>query len=107
MPHDFVVYDRCRPVLRRTPISPQARKMLMLSYQQMLDKSDVPWSIATPKSKTTDTEEQGVPSKYLATTIKTEAKQDQVDRCVEVEKNCFSPYLPSSREKDATILRLF
>jgi hypothetical protein len=39
------------------PNQSQARKMLKLSYQQMLEKSDVV-VIATPKSKTTDTEEQ-------------------------------------------------
>lgn len=39
------------------PNQSQARKMLMLSYQQMLEKSDVV-VIATPKSKTTDTEER-------------------------------------------------
>src|SRR5260370_42047171 len=39
------------------PNQSQARKMLMLSYQQMLEKSDVV-VIAIPKSKTTDTEEQ-------------------------------------------------
>ena len=39
------------------PNHSQARKMVMLSYQQMLEKSDVV-VIATPKSKTTDTEEQ-------------------------------------------------
>jgi hypothetical protein len=39
------------------PNQSQARKMLILSYQQMLEKSDVV-VIATPKSKTTDTEEE-------------------------------------------------
>lgn len=35
----------------------QAREMVVLSYQQMLEKSDLV-VIATPKSKTTDTKEQ-------------------------------------------------
>jgi hypothetical protein len=39
------------------PNQSQARKMVMLSYQQMFEKSDVV-VIATPKSKTTDTKEQ-------------------------------------------------
>ena len=39
------------------PNQSQARKMVILSYQQMFEKSDVV-VIATPKSKTTDTKEQ-------------------------------------------------
>ena len=38
------------------PHQSQAREMLVLSYQQMLEKSDLV-VIATPKSKTADTEE--------------------------------------------------
>jgi hypothetical protein len=39
------------------PNQSQARKMVVLSYQQMLEKSDVVL-IATPQTKTTDTKEQ-------------------------------------------------
>jgi hypothetical protein len=54
------------------PNQSQARKMLILSYQQMLEKSDVV-VIATPRSKTTDTEEQAfLPNIWQQ--IKTESK---------------------------------
>jgi hypothetical protein len=39
------------------PNQSQAREMVVLSYQEMLEKSDLV-VIATPKSKTTDTKEQ-------------------------------------------------
>ena len=48
------------------PNQSQARQMVVLSYQEMLEKSDLV-VIAAPKSKTTDTKRTGVPSRYLAT----------------------------------------
>jgi hypothetical protein len=41
------------------PNQSHAREMVVLSYQEMLEKSDLV-VIATPKSKTTDTEEQAL-----------------------------------------------